>query len=98
MPCRRRSKLENPIWRTTVLIMLSILAMISARSEFLSPERMSRCFNIVKVVISPNTDAVSQYAIGAWNIKAPCASPARMPWTPWPSSCASVITSLFDPR
>ena len=38
MPCRRRSKLENPIWRTTVLMVLSILAMISARSDFLSPD------------------------------------------------------------
>ena len=36
MPWSRRSKFEKPIWRTTVLIVLSILAMISASSEFLS--------------------------------------------------------------
>ena len=37
MPCSRRSKFENPICRTTVLIVASILDMISASSDFLSP-------------------------------------------------------------
>ena len=60
MPCRRRSKFEKPIWRTTVLMAPSILDMMSARRDLVSPASARRFFRKVNVVISPKTEAVSQ--------------------------------------
>ena len=58
-----------------------------------------RCFtsvvlasNALKVSISPNTLAVSASVSGVGAISAPF-GPASTWCTPWPSSCASVITS-----
>ena len=54
--------------------------------------RFSRSSSAWKVSISPNTEAVSASVSGVSDISAPC-GPASTWCTPWPSSCASVITS-----
>jgi len=50
-----------------------------------------------QLIVSPNTDAVSASVSGVDDSSSPC-SAARTWCTPWPSSCASVITSRGLPR
>ena len=71
MPCRRRSKFENPICRTTVFNIPSIFCVNSASSAVLSFFPARFFFRKLNVVISPKTEAVSQYAIGGWTHQRP---------------------------
>ena len=81
------------IWRTTVFSMSSTLP---ASRTLRSSGSVSRFSSAWKVSISPNTEAVSARVSGVSHSSWPCG--AASTWcTPWPSSCARVITSRVRP-
>ena len=87
--CTACSKRFMLTWRKAVAKESSILLVSIARRTSGLSSRASRSW---KTSISPKTDAVSAVVSGVSACNSPCAA-ASFWWTPWPSSCAKVITS-----
>ena len=91
--CTECSKRFIATWRKTVAIESSILpaSRLSRRRGSSSSARRR-----LNVSASPKTDAVSAVVSGVFALKSPSGC-ARYPWSPCPSSCASVSTERRSP-